>query len=55
MRAAIGQAVEDATVGVTEGPRGAKLHSIAYPCAGCGMPVATQAEGHLSCPDGAAQ
>jgi hypothetical protein len=43
-------AVADRVIAVKPGPRGAKLHSIAYPCAECGLPVSTRAERHLSCP-----
>ena len=43
---------KDGFVTVTEGPRRAKLHSIAYPCSECGFPVASREKCHQSCPSG---
>jgi hypothetical protein len=50
IRAAIGKAVKDELVTVTDGLKNAKSHAIAYPCAQCGMPVASKRERHQSCP-----
>lgn len=50
IRSAINAAVQRRFLAVTEGPRRAKLHTIAYPCAECGMPVASQQERHRTCP-----
>jgi hypothetical protein len=50
IRAALGRAVKDNLVTVTTGARNAKLHTIAYPCAKCAMPVASKGPHHLSCP-----
>jgi hypothetical protein len=52
IRAGTKSAVDDGFVTVTEGPRRAKLHSIAYPCIECGMPVIDQSQRHQSCPSG---
>ncbi len=52
IRAAIKAAVNREFVTVANGPRGAKLCSIAYPCSQCGMPVASRRERHQSCPSG---
>jgi hypothetical protein len=52
IRDAINRTVKDGFVTVTDGPRRAKLHSIAYPCSVCGMPVASRQNRHQSCPSG---
>jgi hypothetical protein len=52
IRDGITLAVEHGFVTVTGGSRRAQLHSIAYPCSECGMPVASKQERHLSCPSG---
>ena len=49
IRAGAAAAVHDGLVTVTAGPRRAKLHSIAYPCSECGMPVASRTQRHESC------
>jgi hypothetical protein len=49
VRGALKQAVGRGAVVVVEGPKRARLHSIAHPCASCGRPVASQAERHESC------
>jgi hypothetical protein len=53
VRDGIALAVKHGLVKVEDGPRNALLHSIAYPCAVCGMPVANKAGRHLSCPTSA--
>jgi 5S rRNA maturation endonuclease (ribonuclease M5) len=50
IRDALWQSVRSGLVAVAQGPRNAKLHSIAYPCAACGLPVAGRTERHQSCP-----
>jgi hypothetical protein len=52
VRDAIGKAVTAGVVEVETGDRGAHLHGIAYPCALCGMPVASRQGRHESCPTG---
>jgi hypothetical protein len=52
IRAALVEAVRAGTVRCMPGPHRAQLHSIAYPCSECGMPVASQQERHESCPSG---
>ena len=52
IRDAINRAVRNGLVAVREGPRRAKLHSIASPCSECGMPVAIGEDRHQSCPSG---
>jgi hypothetical protein len=49
VRVALRRAARD-VLRVAQGPRRSKLHSIAYPCAECGLPVASQRERHESCP-----
>ncbi|WP_406816192.1 AAA family ATPase [Mycobacterium sp. M23085] len=51
IRAALKRAIEDGFVTVTDGPRGAKLHRINYPCEQCGMPVVGGGTRHESCPE----
>jgi hypothetical protein len=53
IRVAIKAAVEAEFVTVEDGPRRSKMHSIAYPCSECGLPVAGRRERHQSCPSGA--
>jgi hypothetical protein len=53
VRDGIAMAVKHGLVKVESGPRNALLHSIAYPCAECGMPVTNKTERHLSCPTSA--
>lgn len=51
IRAAIGMAVKGQVVKVVaDGTKNAKRHSIAYPCAECGMPVASKRDRHQVCP-----
>ncbi len=50
IRAALSKAAADELVTQTTGPKNAKLHTIAYPCAQCGMPVASKRERHQVCP-----
>ena len=50
IRSGIALAVKRGFITVTDGPRRAKLHSIAYPCSECGMPVLSKQQRHLSCP-----
>lgn len=49
IRTAIARSVESEIVAIETGPRGAKLHRIAHPCAGCGMPVTADGAVHESC------
>uniref|UniRef100_UPI0035CB00D4 AAA family ATPase n=1 Tax=uncultured Mycobacterium sp. TaxID=171292 RepID=UPI0035CB00D4 len=49
IRTGIAKTVRDGLITVTEGPRRAKLHSIAFPCSECGMPVASHSARHQSC------
>jgi hypothetical protein len=50
IRKAIKKSAADELVTETTGPKNAKLHTIAYPCAECGMPVASKRERHQVCP-----
>jgi hypothetical protein len=50
IRKAIKKSVTDELVTVIDGPKRSKLHTIAYPCAECGLPVASKRERHQSCP-----
>ena len=50
IRNAIKVAVGRGQVTVEAGPRRAKLHRIACPCAQCGRPVTSGRERHESCP-----
>jgi hypothetical protein len=52
IRSGIAAAVKDGFVSVEAGPKQAKLHTIAYPCSECGLPVASKRERHESCPSG---
>jgi AAA domain len=55
IRKAIKKSAADELVTETTGPKNAKLHTIAYPCAECGMPVASKRERHQVCPPSDAQ
>jgi hypothetical protein len=50
VRAALTSGVRRGALVVVDGPRRAKLHRIAYPCAECGRPVPSQRDRHESCP-----
>jgi hypothetical protein len=50
IRKAIKKSAKDELVTETTGPKNAKLHAIAHPCAECGMPVASKRERHQVCP-----
>lgn len=50
VRDAIKLAIRRGVVVVSEGSHRANIHSLAHPCAGCGMPVASGRERHESCP-----
>lgn len=50
IRDAIAKAVEREQVTWRRGDRGAKMHRIAHPCAGCGYPVSSGLVWHESCP-----
>jgi hypothetical protein len=50
IRKAIKKSVADELVTVIDGPKRSKLHTIAHPCAECGLPVASKRERHQSCP-----
>lgn len=50
VRDATGAAIQRGLVAVTSGARGARLHSIASPCAECRMPVASGRQRHEQCP-----
>lgn len=50
IRKAIKKSATDELVTETTGPKNAKLHTIAHPCAECGMPVASKKERHQVCP-----
>ncbi len=50
IRKAIKKSVQDQLVTKEEGPKRSKLHAVAYPCAQCGMPVASKRERHQVCP-----
>jgi bifunctional DNA primase/polymerase-like protein/AAA domain-containing protein len=52
VRAAIAKTVRSGMVVVEVGPRNARLHSIAYPCSECGLPVTSQGPRHRTCPAG---
>jgi AAA domain len=52
IRDATAKAVKKELVAVKDGPHRSKLHSIAYPCSQCGLPVTSRRERHESCPTG---
>lgn len=54
-RDAIKHTVRQGTVVVEKGPRGARIHRIANPCDGCGMPVTGPGSHHQSCASGSAE
>ena len=49
IRAALRKLVNRGRVEVVDGPRRSRLHSIAKPCARCGMPMLTDEPQHRSC------
>ncbi|WP_195167903.1 AAA family ATPase [Mycobacteroides abscessus] len=49
VRAGLQLAIKQGVVLVEQGPRNAKVHRIAKPCRGCGMPVAAGGDVHQSC------
>ena len=52
IRAAIDKLLKRGWLREQKGAKGAKLHSIAYPCSECGLPVTSQRQRHESCPSG---
>ncbi|ORV44537.1 hypothetical protein AWC02_14925 [Mycolicibacter engbaekii] len=50
VRGATDTGIKRGMLKVEWGARRAKLHSIAHPCSGCGMPVATGRDRHEQCP-----